>query len=179
MSQINGNPTLQDVSDLGKAIKYNTSYDTIETASSINSSSSINCSNLNAGSGIYTNSVTSPIINTSSIYNVSRAPVKMTSTLHISGDLILETPVSYTHFYENMMKAVYGGTEEKDQEFCMPSNRSKLFLGQLINHMNDQDAEKCLRALYYTVSQMSSNSEHLPSMPITTAILEFSVKEDI
>jgi hypothetical protein len=179
MSPINGNPTLQDVSDLGKAIKYNTSYDTIETSSAINSSSSINCSNLNVGSGIYANSVTSPSINTSSIYNVPGNPVKMTSNLHVSGDLILETPSSYTHFYEDMMKAVYGGTEEKDQEFCMPSNRSKLFLGQLINHMNDQDAEKCLRALYLTLSQMSSNSEHLPSTPITTAILEFSIKEDL
>jgi hypothetical protein len=184
MSQINGNPTLQDVSDLGKAIKYNTSYDTIETNSSINSSSSINCSNLNcsnlnAGSGIYTTSVTSPIINTSSIYSVPGASVKMASTLHISGDLILETPVSYAHFYENMMKAVYDRTEEKDLEFCMPSNRSKLFLGRLINHMNDQDAVKCLRALYLTLSQMPSDSEHLPSGPITTAILEFSIKENL
>jgi hypothetical protein len=179
MSQINGNPTLHDVSDLSKAIKYNISYDIIETNSSINSSNSINCSNLNAAFGIYTNSITSPSINTSCIYGVPGTPVKMISNLHINGDLTLETPSSYIHFYEDMMKAVYNETKEKDLEFCMPSNRSKLFLGQLINHMNDQDAEKCLRALYLTLSQMPSSSEHLPSRPITTAILEFSIKENL
>jgi hypothetical protein len=179
MSQINFNPTLQDVSDLGKAIKYNINSDTIETNSSVTSSTSISCSNLNASYGYYTNSVTSPSINTGSIYNVPGNPVKMVSSLHISGDLTLETPSSYIHFYENMMKSVYGETKEKDLEFCMPSNRSKLFLGQIINHMNDQDAEKCLRALYLTLGQMPSNSEHLPSTPITTAILEFSVKENL
>lgn len=178
MPQINYNPTVSDLTELSKAIKYSQSYDTIETSSSMNSSANISCSSLNVSTGIFTSTVTAPTITTSTFLTSGGATMKMMSGVSINGDLTLENPTAYVDFYSNMMKAVYG-SDEKDQEFCMPSTKAKKYLGQLVTHMNDEDADKVLRALYYTLSQLPVNSDQLPSASITASILEFAVKENL
>lgn len=172
MSIKNHNPSLQNVTDLAKAIEYNTGMDQLESWTNINTTGNMNCSSLGSSSVITSN------ISCQSIFSPVIHAVSPSNGVYITGELVLTQPKTYVNFYTSMMKAVYASESEKDQEFCMPTTKSKVFLSTLINHLNEEDAEKLLRLLYLNLKDGEELPE-LPSKHITTAIIEYSVKENL
>lgn len=179
MSIKNYSPTVEQASQLPRVLEYNQSSDTIESCSNIYTTGSATCSTISTTS-IYTGIATSTIVNTQQVFTGSITPAAGNSCVIMNGDIQLSTPQAYVNFHSSMMKAVYATlTNEKDQEFCMPTTKAKTYLELLMSHVNEEDADKLLRILYHAMSQLKTEDPMLPSKHITSSIIEYSVKENV